>query len=144
MKQILLAAAFFALLLFISCNEKDGNSSYTGIWVANELEISNCQDDARNGSELLNCDEASCFRLALNGDGSYTFQQGFLQTRGNWSRDGRDLFLCLEDEGEVSCSKYLAVLTNESLVVSTDSTTAGCITTYNFNREEQTDSTTVQ
>ena len=127
----------FGLMWISGCGKDDSADSLVGTWEAETIEVSGCADDRRNGSEDVPCND-SCYRLQLMGDGNYTFQQDFAVESGIWSLDGK-LKLCLDDEGEIVCEEYLAVLGQGSLELSTDSTSSGCVTTYFFIKVDPAD-----
>ncbi|WP_462250220.1 hypothetical protein [Ekhidna sp.] len=131
----------FLLILsiwMIGCSDDDNTGNFIGIWIATSETISNCQEEARNGTDPLTCTDVSCYKLELNSDNTYSFQRGLAIESGNWS-GGSSLELCMDEEGEIICERFGVQFSGISLIFTTDSTTSGCISTFFFNPEVATD-----
>ncbi|WP_424961230.1 hypothetical protein [Ekhidna sp.] len=139
MKKIILLLSVVALIWVMGCKDDDESDSFVGTWVAQTLTVSGCDDPNRNGTSNLQCSDA-CYRLTLQGNGDFSYQQGFTVQSGFWVLDGK-LKLCSDEEGETVCDEYMADLAQSSLILTTDSTSAGCVSTYVFLREEPADTT---
>ncbi|MEO9870852.1 hypothetical protein [Ekhidna sp.] len=139
MKKIL---PFLLITVFyiVSCKDDDRLTEVlTGTWIGQRIDITNCSDDARNISEEVDCGDVSCFRLILNSN-TYSFQQRTSVTEGTWSV-GDVLSLCVEEENEIICDEYLFTLTGASLILSADTTSARCVTTFTFDKLFEQDTT---
>ncbi|MEP1033301.1 hypothetical protein [Ekhidna sp.] len=123
---------------FIGCGDDDSSGNLIGTWVATSILVSDCQDGNRNGANDVSCDEVSCYRLALNGDDTYSFQRGLGTDNGTWDV-GDFLRLCMTEEGETSCEQFAVQFSGISMILIADSTSAGCVSTYFFNPETQAD-----
>lgn len=124
----------------IGCSDDDSSGNFIGTWVASSVAVSNCQTDARNGTDPLTCDDVSCTRLELNSDNTYSFQRGLAVSNGTWS-GGSTLELCQDEEGEIVCERFGVQFSGISLILTADSTSSGCISTYFFNPEIPADTT---
>ena len=120
----------------IGCGDDDSSDSFIGIWVADNITVSNCSDVSRNSSDAVSCDAVSCYRITFGGDGVHSFQRGLATETGTWSV-GDVLNLCLDEEGEITCESFLAQFSDASLILTSDSTSSGCITAYLFNKQEE-------
>lgn len=120
---------------FAGCSEDDANGNVTGTWVATSRLITDCQDGNRNGADELPCDDVSCYRLELDGsNNTYSFQRGLSIENGNWNVDDF-LFLCMTEENEQSCEKFEIQFSGISMILISDSTSSGCVTTLFFDPE---------
>ncbi len=122
----------------IGCSDDDNTGNFIGIWIASSELVENCQEEARNGTTQLECDDVSCYQLELNADNTYSFQRGLAVERGNWS-GGSSLRLCMDEEGEIVCETFGVQFSGISLILTADSTSSGCISTLFFNPEVPTD-----
>ncbi|MEO9485546.1 MAG: hypothetical protein ABJG47_18950 [Ekhidna sp.] len=119
-------------ICFFGCGDDDNSASFVGTWVADNITVSDCSEPARNRSDALDCDDVSCFKLVLNGDKTYTFQRGLPVESGNWDA-GDFLNLCMDSEGEIICERFAAQFSGISMILTADSTSSGCVTSYIFN-----------
>jgi len=135
MKKLLIL--FFASSLFVGCSEDNEGRALIGVWEAYLQEVSNCSNDPdaiRNTN--LRCSDATCFRLVLNTDGTYSFQQGTLVENGTYTGDFNALTLCMDEEGELVCTTYaVEENTSATLFISTTNEASGCKTTLFFDKE---------
>lgn len=139
MKKIILLLSVGVLVGVIGCGDDDESGSFVGTWIGQTRTIS-CKDPSRSvPTTSLKCDD-SCYRLILEGNGDFTYQQGFSTQSGFWEL-GDKLKLCSDEEGETMCDRYSAQLAQGSLTLVTDSTSAGCVTTLLFFKEEPADTT---
>lgn len=118
----------------IGCGDDDSSGNFIETWVASSITVSDCSDPARNGTNAVSCDDVTCYRLELNGDDSYTFQRGLSIENGTWGV-GDFLQLCMTEEGETSCENFAVQFTGISMVLTSDSTSSGCVTNYFFSPE---------
>ncbi|WP_436516011.1 hypothetical protein [Ekhidna sp. To15] len=122
----------------IGCNDDDSSGNFVGVWVAKSVAVTNCQDDNRNGTNGISCDDISCYRLELNEDGSYTYQRGLGTEEGTW--DVNDfLTLCVDEENELVCENFSVQFSGISMILTADSTSSGCTSSFFFDPEVQTD-----
>lgn len=123
----------------ISCSDDDNTGNFIGTWVASSIVITDCQDGNRNGTNEVSCDDVSCYRLVLDGsDNSYSFQRGLTIERGTW--DVNDfLLLCMDEEGERTCEQFAVQFSGISMILTSDSTSSGCVTNYFFSPETPVD-----
>ncbi len=124
----------------IGCSDDDSLGNFVGTWVASSVTVSNCQDEARNGTDQVSCDDVTCTRLELNSDKTYSFQRGLSIERGTWD-GGSSLELCKDEEGEIICERFGVQFSGISLILTTDSTSSGCISSFIFNPEIPADTT---
>lgn len=130
----------FLLILciwFAGCGDDDISATFVGTWVADNITVSNCSEPARNVSTPVDCDDVACYRLVLAGDKTYTFQRGLPSETGTWD-SGDFLTLCQENEGEVICEKFAYQFSGISMILTSDSTSSGCISTFTFNLQADT------
>jgi hypothetical protein len=141
MKKIFLLLSTVGLLWIAGCKNDDDAGSYIGTWIGQTETISNCKGSNinRNGTKQLKCED-SCYRLILGDDGNFSYQQGFDVQTGFWELDGK-LKLCMEEEGEVLCDQYASQIAQGTLTLVSDSTSAGCISTILFFKEQPADTT---
>lgn len=123
---------------FIGCGDDDSSGNFIGVWVANSIVVTNCQDDNRNGANGVACDDVSCYRLELNEDNTYSFQRGLGIEEGTWDVDDF-LVLCVEQEGEIDCENFSVQFSGISMILTADSTSSGCTSSYFFDPETPTD-----
>ncbi len=131
----------FLLILciwFIGCGDDDASGNFIGVWVASSVVTTNCQDVTRNGSDGLPCDDVSCYRLELNADDTYSFQRGLGIENGNWDV-GDFLVLCVTEENETVCENFSVQFSGISMILTADSTSSGCISSFIFEPEIQSD-----
>lgn len=121
-------------ILLINCKEEDDGLNYVGVWVGSTQKVTECMDEEDNGSNELTCDDNTCYRLTLNGDDTFTFQQGLPTLSGTWSVTETTLTLCTLEDGETECLFYDTVL-GSRLEMSISNENTGCITSITFERE---------
>lgn len=125
--------------LFSSCNDDDNSAeSYVGTWIATTEETTDCTDARDNSFQMLSCTDVDCFRLTLNGDGTYSFQEGLPTEVGTWSASGRTLSLCTENDGEQTCRFSTGIFQGAGLLFSISDEDTGCTTMYTMEREVTT------
>lgn len=137
MKKNILVLSVSIIISFSSCSDDDGSGSFVGVWIGNNITTANCSDDEDNDSETLRCDD-TCYRLELNSDDTFSFQEVLATRAGTWSTSG-GLTLCVEEDGEQVCETYMVALTSTTLGISSTDEDTGCITTINFQRERDID-----
>ena len=130
------------ILISISCSEDDRSDSLIGTWVAESIVVTGCSDESRNGTELVECND-SCYRLVLESSGDYSFQREFSTEVGTWDAGDR-LRLCQDEEGEIVCEEFNIDFAQINLILSTDSTSSGCVTSFIFAPEVAADTTQTQ
>jgi len=130
MKKIMLILCAYTGIMTVGCSDEDSSGDLVGVWVAEQIVVTGCRDEARNGTEELECN-ISCYRLNLQSNGDYTFQQGFTTELGFW-RSGDRLELCMDEEGEVLCESFNIDFAQNTFIMSTDSSSSGCVTSYVF------------
>lgn len=123
---------------FIGCSDDDSSGNFIGTWVATSVVVSNCQDDNRNGADELACDDVTCYRLELNADETYSYQRGLGVETGTWD-SGDVLRLCMDQEGEITCESFGVQFSGISMILTADSTTSGCISSFFFDPEVPAD-----
>ena len=141
MKRVLFS--LFLIMLFTGCNDDDGiAAALIGNWVSEREEIIECNEPTDNDQINRRCTDASCFRLIMNADGTFTYQRGTFVESGTYSRGGSSLSLCVDEEGEEVCEVYVIdENTSVTLVLSTNDEITGCKNSLFFERqtEEVTD-----
>ncbi|WP_420575193.1 hypothetical protein [Ekhidna sp.] len=139
MKKFILILSIVAICWATGCKDDDDSGSFVGTWIGQTKTVS-CKDPSKSiPTAGLRCDD-SCYRLTLEGNGDFTYQQGFSEQSGFWELDGR-LKLCQDEEGETICEEYDAQVAQGALTLVTDSTSAGCVSTFLFFKEEPADTT---
>lgn len=123
-----------APILFTNCGKDDSAKTYEGTWIGTTEEIAGCKFEEDDLSSDLSCDDNSCYRLTLNGDGSFTYQEDLSTRDGTWTVSGDTLTLCSEDDGENVCVTYSASI-GATLTLSVVNGTSECTTTTTFGRE---------
>jgi len=128
---------FFASSLFVGCSEDNEGRALIGSWKGKFREISDCFNNPDDlDSKNLRCNDATCFRLILNTDGNYSFQQGTLVENGTYTGNFDALTLCMDEEGELSCITYeVEENTSATLFISTTNEASGCRTAIFFDKE---------
>ncbi|MEO1253381.1 MAG: hypothetical protein AAFY41_00665 [Bacteroidota bacterium] len=139
MKKNILVLSVSIIVAFSSCSDDDGSGSFVGVWIGNNITTTNCSDDEDNDSETLRCGD-TCYRLELNSDDTFSYQEVLATRSGTWSTSG-GLTLCVEEEGEEICETYIVALTSTTLAITDSTSSSGCTTTINFQRELETDVT---
>ncbi len=134
MKKILSVCLLSFLVFNISCSDDDKSGSFVGIWIGDNITIFDCDRDTDNSTESLICTEVSCYRLILNRDNTFSFQEDLATRTGTWSTSG-GLTLTIEEDGEEVSERYDVALTSSTLGISQTNETIGCITTISFDRE---------
>lgn len=132
--KIKLLLLLIAPLLLMNCKEDDAADSYAGVWIGSSIEVANCTSEEDNFTNNLSCDENTCYRLTLNGDGTFSYQTGLDTISGTWSISGSTLSLFTDEEGEQVRTDYTTTL-GENLTLSSTSESNGCTTTTTFGRE---------
>lgn len=133
MKKLLAICSLF--LIFSGCGEDNEGKALIGIWESDIVTITECLDGSNNRQINRRCDESSCYRLELNGDGSFSYQKGTLVETGTYSGDFRRLSLCIEDEGETVCENYtVGENTSVTLVLTKTDEFTECVTAEYFER----------
>lgn len=117
----------------MNCKEDDEGDVYVGVWIGTVAET-DCPSDEDDFSNELACDENTCYRLTIVGDGSFTYQQGLATLTGTWSVSGSSLSLCTLEDGEQECVLYATTL-GAKLTLSLLTESTGCTTTTTFDRE---------
>lgn len=123
-----------APLLLMNCKEDDEGEVYEGVWIGSNVKVENCNTAEDEYNNDLTCDDNSCYRLSLNGDGTFSFQEVLDTKIGTWSVSGSSLSLCIDEEGEQECTTYSTTI-GARLTLSLTSESTGCTTTTTFGRE---------
>ena len=137
MKKFLSLCLISIIVFSTGCSEDDGSGSFVGVWIGDNIAVFDCDRDADNSTRSVRCDEVSCYRLTLNGDNTFSFQEDLATRTGTWSTSG-GLTLTVEEDGEAVSETYTVALTSSTLAISQTNETIGCTTTINFSREVQT------
>ncbi len=143
MKKNLFLLVFSFFILFTSCDDDDQSGSFVGVWIGNNISVFDCNRDSDNSDRSIRCDDASCYRLELNANKTFSYQEGLPTRSGTWSPSG-GLTLCVEEDGEQVCETYAVALTSSTLVISTTNETVGCTTAVSFVRETEADDSSEQ
>ena len=136
MKKFLLILSAISLIWISGCKDDDRSGSFVGVWIGTTVAVTDCMEPTDNSERSLSCDDSSCYRLDLNGDGTYTYQEGLAITPGTWSTAG-GITLCSVEDGEEVCETYAAVVNSTTLTLSTTNEDTGCITSLIFTRTEE-------
>ncbi len=128
-----------------SCGEDNEGEALIGVWIGQFQEVSDCVNDPDAvRTSGLRCDDATCYRLVLSADGSFSFQEGLGVENGTYTGNFSSLTLCIDEEGEVQCTTYTVEgNTSATLDISTTNEASGCKTTLFFQKEiieEETES----
>jgi len=128
------------IVLLSSCGDDDeAEASFIGTWIGTTRAVTECTDVFANSTQSLNCTDVNCYALVLSADGTFTFQQGTVNTSGTWSV-GTVLSLCQDDEGEIICDEYrVEDNTATTLVLSTTNEGTNCKTSFSYERQENVD-----
>lgn len=139
MKKLFAVCLIF--LCLISCGDDDQGAALIGIWIGDFQDVTQCDDDLDGvRSTTLRCTSSTCYRLALNADGSFSYQQGTLVENGTYTGDFSKLTLCMDEEGETNCITYTVEgNTSATLDISTTNEATGCKTTIFFTKERPDD-----
>ena len=140
MKKILVVCLI--CLFFVNCGEDDQGVALIGVWIGDFQDVTLCDSDPEAvRSTALRCNDATCYRLTLEADGTYSYQQGTLVENGTYEGNFTRLTLCMDEEGETTCMTYAVEgNTSATLDISTTNEATGCKTTLFFNRELPDDS----
>ncbi len=140
MKKFLLP--LFLMFLLVGCNDDDENrAALIGDWVSEREEVTDCTEPTDNRTISRRCSEASCVRLIMNADGTYSYQRGTFVENGNFSKGSGSLALCIDEEGEEVCTVFgIDENTTVTLVLSSIDENTGCKTSIFFEREIVEDS----
>lgn len=130
-----LAVCLLALVFLLNCKDEDTTGDYIGVWVATNIDITDCENFTNDEFRSVQCNDNTCYRISLNADGTYTFQKGLEFEQGNWSADGAVLTFCFDEEGEQSCSEGTGILNSTGMRLSFEEGPPGCITGYILVRE---------
>ena len=124
--------------LSVSCSEDDESTDFVGIWEGSSLQKTDCMNPVDNTTTRRSCDDTQCFRLILNGDNSFSFQEGLPIKSGRWDVSGDSLSLCIEEDGEEVCETFIVSLTSVTLSLGTLNEANGCLTNQIFDRVQDT------
>ncbi|WP_425391184.1 hypothetical protein [Ekhidna sp.] len=137
MKKFILLLSLVALIGTMSCKDDDESGSYVGVWESNKVTTRECDNPTDNDDQNRACDDTRCYRLELNADGTFAFQEGLPVRTGTWTVGG-DLTLCVEEDGEQVCESYRATVNSTTLTLATTNENTGCIITQIFIRQFDT------
>ncbi len=136
MKKILLLLLAISLIWTSGCKDDDKTGSFVGLWIGTKIEVTDCTDPTDVSQENLSCDDTECYRLELNGDNTYFYQEGLPSKTGNWSTAG-GITLCVLEDGEEVCETFAATVNSTTLTLSETNEDSGCVTSYIFTRTEE-------
>ncbi len=139
MKKIFVVSLLF--LVLAGCDDDDQGAALIGVWIGDFRDVTLCDNDPTAAQTFsLRCNASTCYRLTLNGDGSYTYQQGTLVENGTYTGDFTVLTLCMDEEGETECTTYTVEgNTSATLDISMTDATTGCKTTFFFSKDTSSD-----
>ena len=131
-----LTVLLLSVSFFVGCSEDDEGKALIGVWEGQFQEVSNCinnPDEIRTTN--LRCNDITCFRLELNADGTYVYQQGTPVENGTYTGNFSALTLCMDEEGELQCTTFtVEENTSSTLFISTTNEASGCKTAIFFQR----------
>ena len=128
--KIKLLILLIAPLLLMNCKEDEVNA-HVGTWIGTTMVATGCTLDEDNFSDELACDENSCYRLTVNEDGTFSYQEGLRTNSGTWSNSKNVLSLCTLDDGEEECIEYNTnIFTKLSLSLLDEETGCTVATTF--------------
>lgn len=134
MKKILVL--FLSLSFLASCSEDNEGEALIGVWIGQFQEVGGCSnnpDEIRTTN--LRCTDATCYRLELNSDGTYSYQQGTVRENGTYTGNFSALTLCMDEEGELQCTTFaIEENTSATLFISTTLEATGCKTSVFFEK----------
>lgn len=131
--QRLLTITCIACLTF-SCSDDDETANFIGVWESSSVTVTDCANPIDNNTSRRSCDDTRCFRLTLNADDTFSFQEGLPIKSGRWSVSGSNISLCIEEDGEEVCETYFVSLNSVTLTLGTLNETTECITNQVFDR----------
>ncbi|MEP0984221.1 hypothetical protein [Ekhidna sp.] len=134
MQKIILLLLSISLIGVSGCKDDDESGSFVGVWVGASVTVTDCNNPINNSTTTRSCDETRCYRLELNADGTYSFQEGLPVRTGTWTASG-GLVLCVEEDGEEICETLETTVNSTTLTISSTNEANGCITTQIFSRQ---------
>ena len=132
-------AAILLIVFFAGCgNDDDTSATFFGTWIATNIEIRNCDDPNNDDFRSVQCSDVDCYRIELNTDGSFAFQQGLVTQRGDWTASDAIITFSTENEGEIIQTNAVGVISSQTLRLTFTSETDNCETSYIMERQEDT------
>lgn len=134
-----IAATLITLGFLAGCgNDDDTSASFFGTWIATNIEIRNCDDPENDDFRSVQCSDVDCYRLDLETDGTYAFQQGLVTQRGDWSATDAVITFVTDNEGETVRTNASGRISSGTLRLTFTSDTDNCETSYIMDRQEET------
>lgn len=140
MQKIIILLLSVSMISISGCKDDDKSGSFVGVWIGTSVTVTDCSNPINNSTTNRSCDDTRCYRLELNADGTYSYQEGLPIRTGTWTV-GESLTLCVEEDGEEVCETLATTVSSTTLTISTTNEANECVTTQIFSRQfaEETD-----
>ena len=135
MKKLFVVTLLF--LVLAGCGDDDQGAALIGVWIGDFRDVTLCDNDPTAAQTFsLRCNSTTCYRLELNADGTYSYQQGTLVENGTYTGNFTVLTLCMDEEGETVCMTYTVEgNTSATLDISMTDEATGCKSTFFFSKD---------